>query len=315
MASKSNRQRKLERARAERRLARRAEQTRRKRQVQAAIGGAVALIVIALGTTWLLGGFSSKPEPVTLPSCTWTPKVATTDSGVTDRGTPPTSGEARTGTETLTIKTNLGDIQASMDLTRVPCTAASMKFLGASGYYDGVNCGHLDTESMLLGCGDPKGDGTGSPSYQFPSEDVPTVAVGTAAPLPSSSASPAASPSPSASASAEPTPSYYNKGMIVLANTGPNANGGQFYIVYGDGSDLKPEYSIIGTVVSGLDLVETVAAAGAVDANGAPAPAGKPAKTMTIEQLFVGAPPSPSPSASGSASGPASPGASASPTS
>jgi len=113
VASKSNRQRKLERARAERRLARRAEQQRRKRQVQAAIGGAVALIVIALGTTWLLGGFSSKPEPVALPSCTWTPKDLTTESGVTDTGTPPTSGEQRTGTEMLTIKTNLGDIQAS----------------------------------------------------------------------------------------------------------------------------------------------------------------------------------------------------------
>jgi len=250
VASKSNRQRKLERARAERRLARRAEQQRRKRQVQAAIGGAVALIVIALGTTWLLGGFSSKPEPVALPSCTWTPKDLTTDSGVTDTGTPPTSGEQRTGTEMLTIKTNLGDIQASMDLTRAPCTAASMKHLGSVGYYDGVNCSHLDTSTFVLLCGDPKGDGTGSPNYQFPSEDIPTVAVGTAAPLPSASAS--ASPSPSASA--ESTPSYYSKGMIVLNNTGPNANGGQFYIVYGDGSDLKPEYSVVGTVVAGLDL-------------------------------------------------------------
>jgi peptidyl-prolyl cis-trans isomerase B (cyclophilin B) len=307
VASKSNRQRKLERARAERRLARRAEQQRRKRQVQAAIGGAVALIVIALGTTWLLGGFSSKPEPVALPSCTWTPKDLTTDSGVTDTGTPPTSGEQRTGTEMLTIKTNLGDIQASMDLTRAPCTAASMKHLGSVGYYDGVNCSHLDTSTFVLLCGDPKGDGTGSPNYQFPSEDIPTVAVGTAAPLPSASAS--ASPS----ASAESTPSYYGKGMIVLNNTGPNANGGQFYIVYGDGSDLKPEYSIVGTVVSGLDLVESVAAGGALDANGAAAPAGKPAKTLTIQQLFVGAEPSPSASASAGPSASASP--STSPTS
>src|SRR4029079_9828466 len=147
------------------------------------------------------GGFSSKPEPVALPSCTWTPKDLTTESGVTDTGTPPTSGEPRTGTEMLTIKTNLGEIQASIDLTRAPCTAASLKHLGSVGYYDGVNCSHLDTSTFVLLCGDPKGDGTGSPNYQFPSEDIPTVAVGTAAPLPSSSAS------PSASASAEPTPS------------------------------------------------------------------------------------------------------------
>jgi peptidyl-prolyl cis-trans isomerase B (cyclophilin B) len=291
VASKSNRQRQLERARAERRLARRAEQQRRRRQVQAAIGGAVALIVVAVGSAWLLGAFDSKPEPVALPTCTWTVKDPKTP-GITETGVPPDTGEPRQGSEVLTIKTDLGAITASMDLSKVPCTAASLKFLGSKGYYDGVACNHLDTTSKVLTCGDPAGDGTGTPSYQFPDENLPTGPVGTAAPL--ASASPSASPDPSASA----VPSYYSRGTIVMANQGANANGGQFFIVYGDGSDLKGEYSIVGTVTSGLDLVEGVAAAG-VEGDGAAATAGKPKKPITIQQLYVGeAPASASPSVS-----------------
>jgi peptidyl-prolyl cis-trans isomerase B (cyclophilin B) len=300
VASKSNRQRQLERARAERRLARRAEQQRRKRQVQAAIGGAVALIVVAVGSAWLLGAFDSKPAPVSLPTCTWTVKDPGTP-GMTETGVPPDTGEARVGSEVLTIKTDLGDITAAMDLSKVPCTAASLKFLGSKGYYDGVSCNRLDTTSMLLTCGDPAGNGAGTPSYQFPDENLPTAPVGTASPLPSTD--PSASPNPSPS----DIPSYYGKGTIVLANQGANANGGQFYIVYGDGSDLKGEYSIVGTITSGLDIIDAVAAAGAQDDAGATAAAGKPKKPITITQLYVGEAPasaSASPSVSPSATTP-----------
>jgi len=288
VASKSNRQRKLERARAERRLARRAEQQRRRRQLQAAIGGAVALIVIAVGTTWLLGGFSKKEEPVALPSCTWTPK---TEAGVSDVGMPPTTGEFRQGAEQLTIKTDQGDITAQIDLSKAPCTAASLTYLGSKGYYDGVACNRLDTEAMTLTCGDPKGDGTGSPGYQFPDENLPNAPVGSASAAPAASASPSASASASPEPSPSQVPSYYNKGTIVMANTGPNANGGQFFIIYGDGSNLKNEYSIVGGITGGLDIVESVAAAGATNA-GATAIAGAPNKKLTIQQLFVGPVPS-----------------------
>jgi peptidyl-prolyl cis-trans isomerase B (cyclophilin B) len=288
VASKSNRQRKLERARAERRLARRAEQARRKRQVQAAIGGALALILVALGTTWLLGGFDAEPEPVALPSCTWTAKDPSTP-GLTDTGLPPSSGEARTGTDVLTIATDAGDLTASLDLSSVPCTASSLRYLGVKGYYDGVACSRLDTTAKLLTCGDPAGDGTGTPGYQFPLESQATVALGTAPPP--SAAPDAASPSPS------PVPSYYTKGMIVMANH-QGANAGQFYIVYDDGSDLAAGYTIVGSITSGLDLVSAVAAEGVADGSAA----GKPKKALTIKQLYVGAAPTAPPSTSSSAS-------------
>jgi peptidyl-prolyl cis-trans isomerase B (cyclophilin B) len=260
--------------------------------------------VVAFGSAWLLGAFDSKPEPVSLPTCTWTVKDPNTP-GMTETGVPPDTGEPREGSEVLTIKTDLGDITASMDLSKVPCTAASLKFLGSKGYYDGVACNHLDTTSKVLTCGDPKGDGTGTPSYQFPDENLPTAPVGTAAPRPATD--PSASPEPSASA----VPSYYSRGTVVMANQGANANGGQFYIVYGDGSDLKGEYSVVGTVTSGLDLIDGVAAAGAEGDGGATATAGKPKKPITIKQLYVGeAPASASPSVSPSVTPSATPSAS-----
>lgn len=289
MASRSNRQRKLERARAERRIARQAERVRRKRQIQAGVGASIALVLIVLGVTWQLGGFDSKPaDNGAQGSCTWTPKDPSANPDTVDTGTPPASGELRSGFETLTIKTNLGDIEARLDLSKVPCTAASLTYLGEKKYFDGSTCHRLSTASKLLTCGDPKGTGAGGPSYQFADEDVPTspLDAGSASPSPSPAS---ASPSPSP-ASAPAAPTYYAKGTIVMVNTGQNTNGGQFSIIYGDGSDLTKAYSIVGTVTKGLDIVEGVAKAGAVNAEGQQVTEGKPKTALIIQQLSVGPP-------------------------
>jgi len=165
VASKRDRQRKLERARAERRLARQAHNARRKRQIQAGVGASVALVVIVLGTTWLLGGFKPTPKPtVASGTCTWTLKDPSTDPSVIDVGHPPTTGERRTGHDTLTIKTNMGDIQADMDLAKNPCTAVSFQYLGSKDYFNGSKCHRLSTDLKVLQCGDQKSDGTASPS-------------------------------------------------------------------------------------------------------------------------------------------------------
>ncbi len=273
MASRNSRQRRLERARTERRMARRAEHVRRKRQVQAGIGGALALILIALGTTWLLGGFDSEPAQETqLASCTWTPKEVLPDSGVTATGLPPTTGEARTGVHVLTIQTAQGEIEAAVDVSRVPCGAASMKYLSTQGYYEGTVCTVLDTTHQTLTCGDREGNGNGGPEYQFPVEGKPTEPIGTAAP-----ASPGATPTPG-----DVVPSYYGKGTIVLKTLDQNANGAQFSIVYGDGSDLPAEYTPLGTITRGMEIVEAVAAAGAVDG----ATVGKPTNELKIDKLL-----------------------------
>ena len=291
MASKSNRQRRLERARAERRIARRAEQVRRRRQIQAGVGAAIALVLIVVGAIWALGGFSPKPpQTVASGSCTWTLQDPKTNPSLVDTGHPPTDGELRSGFATLTLKTNLGDIEARMNLTQTPCTGASFKYLAGKNYYNNSTCFQLDTNQKILACGDPKNDGTGNPSYQYANELVPTAPIG---------GDPTPTPSTSASPSAGPALTYYAKGTIVMVNTGANTNSGQFYIVYGDGSTLSNAYTEVGTITKGLDLVETVAAAGATGTDGTPGPTGKPAKDLTIQSVaFSAVPAAPSDSAS-----------------
>jgi peptidyl-prolyl cis-trans isomerase B (cyclophilin B) len=292
LASRSNRQRKLERARAERRIARRAERVRRKRQIQAGVGAAIALLLIAGGAAWALGAFSpTPPETIASGTCTWTLQDPKTNAEVVDTGHPPTTGELRSGFATLTFKTNLGEIDARMDLSKTPCTGASFNYLAAKKYYDNSTCYSLDTTQQVLACGDPKNDGTGNPDYQFANELLPSAPIAT----------PAASPAPSADPSAAPAPTYYPKGTIVLLNAGASTNSGQFYIVYGDTSSLSNAYSEVGTITTGMDLVQTVADAGAAPAaDGTAAPTGKPAKDLTIQSVTFspvpGATPSGSPS-------------------
>lgn len=298
MASKRDRLRKLERARVERRIARQAQQARRKRQTQAAIGASVALVLIVVGVTWLLGAFDAEPEqPPTIAAgtCTWFLKDPASNSGITDTDHPPTTGEIRTGTGTLMIETNLGVIEATIDLSQAACTAASLAFLGENDFYANSRCHYLDLDAKLLQCGDKTGNGSGAPSYTFARENLPAEPIGGANPSPSASASP--SPDPSASPSPGPPAIFYAKGTIIMANTDEDTNAGQFSIIYGDGSTLSGDYSIVGTVTKGLSIVEEIAKDGARTAAGEPTGAGNPNKDLIVQRLSLatppGAPPSP----------------------
>ena len=270
MGSKSNRARRLERARAERRMARLAAAQRRRRRIQAAIGGALALVVIALGTSYLLGAFDEKPEPLTLPTCTWTSRAIT--EGVEDTGLPP-SDPPLTGIRTVEIETNRGEIEAVIDIASARCAAASLEFLAGSGFYNDTRCHKLDTTLYTLTCGSKNGTDNSSVSYQFPTEGLPRPALGQVSPAPTD---PAAD-----------TSSYYPRGAIVMTNVDVNAVGSQFMIVYQDGSALPNEYTLVATITSGLELVEQVAAAGAVDENGEPTAVGNPVEDLTITALRV----------------------------
>jgi peptidyl-prolyl cis-trans isomerase B (cyclophilin B) len=269
VASKRDRARRLERARAERRMARLAETQRRRRRVQAAIGGSLALIVLTVGTIWLLGGFNPKaPETVTLPNCTWTSREVT--EGVEDTGLPSSTVPAD-GVGTLVIDTNLGEIRALVDIASAHCAAASLDFLSGLGFYNETRCHKLDTTLYTLTCGSKTGDDTSSPNYWFPTEGLPRTALAEASPAPTD---PAADPS-----------SYYLKGAIVMTNIDVNAVGSQFMIVYGDGTALPNEYTQVGTISSGLEFVEQIAAGGAVDDSGASATVGDPSQDLTITTM------------------------------
>ena len=92
----------------------------------------------------------------------------------------------------------------------------------------------------MIQCGDPKGDGTGGPGYEFEDE------------LPAEGA--------------------YKLGSLAMANSGPNTNGSQFFVISGaQGTQLPPQYSLFGQVTDGLDTtISTIAALATPGADGPP---------------------------------------------
>ena len=92
-------------------------------------------------------------------------------------------------------------------------------------------------------CGDPTGTGTGGPGFNIPDENLP-----------------------------QQIDNNYPAGTVAMANSGlPGTSGSQFFLVYQD-TTLGPDYTIWGSITSGLDILQTIASAGVVDggADGAP---------------------------------------------
>jgi peptidyl-prolyl cis-trans isomerase B (cyclophilin B) len=81
-------------------------------------------------------------------------------------------------------------------------------------------------------------------------------------------------------------PVTYARGVLAMANSGPDTNGSQFFIVYKD-SQLLPDFTRLGIVTQGLDVVDTVAAGGVQPANGKPRVDGAPKTKLVIESLTV----------------------------
>ncbi|MFI6762178.1 peptidylprolyl isomerase [Micromonospora sp. NPDC050417] len=270
MASSRDRQRKLARAKLDRQMARRAASVRRRRQIQAGVGAALALALIVVGSVWALGGFDREPSPAAAPEiCAWTPQEASSNANLKDVGVPATTGLATAGTRPMTITTNQGNpVTVDLDLTNAPCAGASFAHLASRSFYDNTNCHEITAEGALR-CGDPSGTGLGGPTYTFTSENVPT------APAPSPSASPSPSTSP-----------LYPAGTVALIGSAPGANGSQFLIFYKDFSPATPSYPIVGKVNSGLDVIQKIGTMERVD-NGSGEQV-KPKTDVVIQSLTVG---------------------------
>jgi peptidyl-prolyl cis-trans isomerase B (cyclophilin B) len=114
-----------------------------------------------------------------------------------------------------------------------------------------------------LQCGDPKGDGTGGPGYQFANE-YPTDQY------------------PPNDPKAQ-DPVLYPRGTLAMANAGPGTNGSQFFMVYKD-SQLPPQYTVFGTIqADGLATLDKIAKAGVAGGGDD----GAPAQEVTITSLLL----------------------------
>jgi peptidyl-prolyl cis-trans isomerase B (cyclophilin B) len=273
VTSTRERQRAAARARLEKEMAERAAAARRRRRTQAAIGAAAAMVLMIAGTIWLvrsLGDGNEKNKPAAAAGttqCQWIEVPADQRTPTTkDVGLPPTQAST-VGTETMTMNTNLGPITAKLDLSKVPCTAASFAHLAGKNFYNDSKCHRLVTEGLkVLQCGDPsargngyrESDGTGGPTYRFAEENLPV----------------------------DKRPAY-PEGVIAMAKTSaPNSTGSQFFIVFGD-TELNPDYTVLGTVTAGLDIVKKVAADGHDNAFAQQAGGGHPKTELVIKSMSV----------------------------
>jgi peptidyl-prolyl cis-trans isomerase B (cyclophilin B) len=114
----------------------------------------------------------------------------------------------------------------------------------------------------MLQCGDAKSgatpkdsDGSGTPGYNFADENLAGAT--------------------------------YPAGTVAMANSGPNTNGGQFFLVFGD-TQLDPLYTPFGTIKSGLDILKKVAAAGISNPSAQDA-TGRPTQPVELESVTVAA--------------------------
>jgi peptidyl-prolyl cis-trans isomerase B (cyclophilin B) len=275
VTSTRERQRAAARARLEREMADRAAKAHQRRRLQAIIGAAAGVLLVVAGSVWAivaLGGDDGKSgtSGSAAAMCTWTELPQNErPPQVKDVGLPPTT-VTKSGTQTMTIDTSVGQITAKVDASAAPCTAASFTHLASKNFFNNTKCHRLVTEGLkVLQCGDPsatgKGyretDGIGGPSYRFAEENLPT----------------------------DKRPPY-PAGVIAMANSGqPGSTGSQFFIVYGD-SQLNPDYTVVGTITNGLDLVEQVGAAGHDNAFAQQAGGGHPKKEVVIKSLTMSAP-------------------------
>lgn len=123
----------------------------------------------------------------------------------------------------IKISTPKGDIVIEL-LPEAPVASSNFIYLVNKHFYDGVTFHRIIKGFMIQG-GDPRGDGTGGPGYAFADE---------------------------------PVSMDYKRGIAAMANAGPNTNGSQFFIMHQD-YNLPHDYTIFGKVISGMDVVDTIA--------------------------------------------------------
>jgi peptidyl-prolyl cis-trans isomerase B (cyclophilin B) len=257
VTGKKDRQRKLARERMQRQQARRAEQARKARQIT--IVAVVCCVVVGLGVGgyFLFAGTGGSKAAAASATSSATPTATSCSyqaggKAARNVGLPPTKPDSKANYQ-ATIHTNRGDVVIDLLNSKATCTVNSFVYLAAKKYFNSTKCHRLSTvDPFVLQCGDPTGTGKGGPGYTFANENL---------------------------AGAKYTP-----GTVAMANSGPNTNGSQFFIVYKN-SPLPASYTPFGKVVKGLGIIQNVAKAGTDNANAAGD--GHPKEKVVIESVTI----------------------------
>lgn len=127
---------------------------------------------------------------------------------------------------TATMKTTKGDIHLKLYADEAPRTVANFVNLSERGFYNGLSFHRVIPDFMIQG-GDPLGNGTGGPGYQFQDEFSPNL-------------------------------KHSGPGILSMANAGPGTNGSQFFITHLATPWLDGKHTVFGSVTSGQDVVNKI---------------------------------------------------------
>lgn len=139
---------------------------------------------------------------------------------------PPPMSIDQNKSYTATVHTTMGDMVIDLFPKDAPKTVNNFVFLAREGFYNNVKF-HRIIKGFMVQTGDPTGTGAGGPGYRF--ED-------------------------------EPVTKAYTRGIVAMANAGPNTNGSQFFIMHSD-YQLPKNYTIFGQVTdkNSLDTLDKIA--------------------------------------------------------
>ena len=124
------------------------------------------------------------------------------------------------------LSTTEGDIAISLHADKTPITVNNFIYLSEKGFYN-KTIFHRVIKGFMIQGGDPEGTGAGGPGYKFKDE---------------------------------PFDGEYKRGIVAMANAGPNTNGSQFFIMHKE-YNLPKNYVIFGEVIEGLEVVDKIAQA------------------------------------------------------
>jgi peptidyl-prolyl cis-trans isomerase B (cyclophilin B) len=129
------------------------------------------------------------------------------------------------------LETNLGEMQLKLFHQTAPMHVSSTIFLTKLGFYDGLTFHRIIPNFMAQG-GDPLGNGQGSPGYRYAGEFEPLV-------------------------------KHDKKGLLSMANAGPNTDGSQFFITFKATPWLNGKHTVFGEIIKGDDVLEKIEASAA----------------------------------------------------
>ena len=250
--------------------ARRAAERRRRRRQRLIAGGLGLFLVLAL-----VGGLSivflgdeeptrarSTPPPADPPSPTEGKGPGSNCGYKTETGRVGPTGPIPLPEFLIDVQKDIrANVETSMGAFTIellpkdaPCAVNSFVYLAGRKFFDGLTFHRIVKDFVIQG-GDPAGTGAGGPGYSFNDELDNDL--------------------------------KYEVGTVAMANSGPNTNGSQFFVIAGQqGTTLPKQYTIFGRVIEGLDVVKRINSAPTKGGSGPDAES--PRQKVVIKRIQIG---------------------------